>query len=111
MTDYNDGKWHGWNGGECPVHPETQVDAILMDGSRPRGCGNSVAYDLDWDHGPCEEDIIAFRVVKEYREPLEVYLSEWIQYDILSGKPCAKSTWSECSPDTPGAVLFREVIE
>ncbi len=21
MTDYNDGKWHGWNGGECRVTP------------------------------------------------------------------------------------------
>ncbi len=26
MTDYNDGKWHGWNGGECPVDPESIID-------------------------------------------------------------------------------------
>lgn len=26
MTDYNDGKWHGWNGGECPVDPASMVD-------------------------------------------------------------------------------------
>lgn len=25
MTDYNDGKWHGWNGGECPVDPQAEV--------------------------------------------------------------------------------------
>ena len=28
MTSYNDGKWHGWNGGECPVHPETEVEFV-----------------------------------------------------------------------------------
>lgn len=26
MTDYNDGKWHGWNGGECPVDPASVID-------------------------------------------------------------------------------------
>ena len=101
MTDYNDGRWHGWNGGECPVHPETVVDAILMDGSRPWGCGNSVAYDLDWDHGPGEKDIIAFRVVKEYREPREV----WLQEGYMTG------SWIVSDKYRPGAVLFREVIE
>jgi hypothetical protein len=28
MTDYNDGKWHGWNGGECPVHPKSKCEFI-----------------------------------------------------------------------------------
>ena len=28
MTNYNDGRWHGWNGGECPVHPETVVVVV-----------------------------------------------------------------------------------
>lgn len=26
MTDYNDGKWHGWNGGECPVDRDSVID-------------------------------------------------------------------------------------
>ena len=26
--NYNDGRWHGWNGGECPVHPETVVVVV-----------------------------------------------------------------------------------
>ena len=31
MTNtYNDGKWHGWNGGECPVHPKTVVDYLWL---------------------------------------------------------------------------------
>ena len=28
MTGYNDGKWHGWNGGECPVHPKSRVQGL-----------------------------------------------------------------------------------
>ncbi len=26
MTDWNNGQIHGWNGGDCPVHPETVVE-------------------------------------------------------------------------------------
>lgn len=25
MTDYRDGYWHRWNGGECPVNPKDKV--------------------------------------------------------------------------------------
>ena len=25
-TDYNDGKIHVWSGGECPVHPKSEVE-------------------------------------------------------------------------------------
>ena len=32
MTDYNDGKWHGWNGGECPVHPESELKVWFQSG-------------------------------------------------------------------------------
>ena len=34
MTNYNDGKWHGWNGGECPVHPKSMVDAVWHDANQ-----------------------------------------------------------------------------
>lgn len=37
-VDYNDGKIHGWNGGECPVHPETVVMAWHR----------SLPFSLDW---------------------------------------------------------------
>jgi hypothetical protein len=26
---YIEGKWYGWNGGECPVHPEAVVDVAV----------------------------------------------------------------------------------
>lgn len=34
MTNYNDGKWHGWNGGKCPVHPESIVQVQFADETR-----------------------------------------------------------------------------
>lgn len=96
MTDYNDGKWHGWNGGECPVHPESVVEVMLQSGFNDSGVGST-----DWDWGICKTPIIAFRVVKEYREPREV----WFQEGYMTG------SWIVSDKYRPGAVLFREVIE
>jgi len=73
LPDYNDGKWHGWNGGECPVHPKTEVDAVFGDGGfQPFIIGEC----LDWS-GPEKlprSHVVAFRVVKEYREPREFWI-------------------------------------
>ena len=57
MTDYNDGKWHGWNGGECPVHPGSVVSVVFENGTQDE-CG---ATAINWNmsrYRPC-----AFRVV------------------------------------------------
>lgn len=63
--DYNDGTIHGWNGGDCPVHPETVVEYWLRgEGSRECNAGN-----LMWYHDETAADIIAFCVIKEYVEP------------------------------------------
>lgn len=64
MTDYNDGEWHGWNGGECPVHPNSKVDVTFEeDGTHKGRC----AYGWKWND--LETPIIAFRVTKPYIEP------------------------------------------
>lgn len=65
MTNYNDGQIHGWNGGDCPVHPETMVK-FWVDGKVDGECR---AGKLRWEHKEHAGDIIAFRVVKEYVEP------------------------------------------
>jgi hypothetical protein len=69
MNDYNDGKWHGWNGGECPVHPDSVV-RVRMDGSSFPDCGNKVtkAGTLCWADDLDDDTIIAFRVVTPYVE-------------------------------------------
>ena len=58
--EYNNGKWHGWNGGECPVHPKTVVLGIEDTGAQWTGPANH----KEWQsfHG-------AFRVVTPYVEP------------------------------------------
>ena len=67
MTNYNDGLWHGWNGGECPVDPQSEVEWMSLGG------GNTVAAGaLDWSLS-AGQPLVAFRVVKEYREPRELW--------------------------------------
>lgn len=99
MTDYNDGKWHGWNGGgECPVHPKSQVEAVWHDhrrnsagmtGPRPAKVDNEPT--LAWVH------VVKFRVVKEYRVPQE-----------LTFDPSTYFMWFD---STDGLVHVREVAE
>jgi hypothetical protein len=63
MTNYNDGKWHGWNDGECPVHPKTWVEVCGVEWS-----GEEVADVFDWEEG-AGDPIVAFRVIEGYKEP------------------------------------------
>ena len=102
MTDYNDGKWHGWNGGECPVHSESRVETVwrYSDGSIRSGQNISFAKNVFFtgnEHGK----LIAFRIVKERKEPHEVFLSQ----NPHSGG------WFEALPEHKDAVKFREVTE
>lgn len=68
MTDYNDGKWHGWNGGECPVHPDAVVEVVTESG---RSNGEWVAKrviwrsDVFWAGGPIPHPV-AFRVIRQH---------------------------------------------
>jgi len=72
MTDYNDGKWHGWNGGECPVHPESVVEIKAAAGWQAEGKAQSAF----WDHNISDGNIVDFRVVKEHNGPREVWYDE-----------------------------------
>ena len=75
MTDYNDGNWHVWSGGDCcPVHPKSDVEAVWHDprmgnagttGPRPAKVENEPT--LAWAH------VVKFRVVKVHREPRECW--------------------------------------
>lgn len=76
MTNYNDGKWHGWNGGECPVHPETVVEVMNVNTGL---CGPYPANKTYWG---CEVTT-AFRVIKEYREPREFWIVGGNAYDSI----------------------------
>lgn len=68
MTNYNDGNWHIWNGGECPVHPETVVEVALTDYTPCTGAADQWFWDRD------KSRIIAFRVIKEHKPAREFWL-------------------------------------
>lgn len=72
MSDYNDGKIHGWNGGECPVHPKSVVAVWVRCGVSDTGN----AADFSWDHKKQLPDIIAFQVTKPYAEPKFIWVNE-----------------------------------
>ena len=107
MTNYNDGKWHGWNGGECPVHPESEVEGVYLDEDgkpdfRSPVRDDAAIFDWAWEYA---FRLIAFRVVKEHKEPREfwaVQMSWWKNVEL--GKQ-----WVECDQSQNGATLFREV--
>jgi len=82
MADYNDGSWHGWNGGECPVHHKSEVEAAFVSATR-KGLihENRRAGLFVWD-GPATR-VVAFRVTKPYREPREIWVNEWPDGDML----------------------------
>lgn len=110
MTDYNDGNWHGWNGGKCPVHPMSEVEAIyLCDGSPPKGSPVAdLAREFDWEgFGACE--LVVFRVVKVHREPREW----WVRIDQYGSAAFSSPNLGALPPGTDMAsvIKVREVIE
>ena len=84
MTNYNDGNWHPIPSGQPDnVHDKTEVEMVwrLRGGgrikaeTRPASC-------FAWPDGDDTENI-AFRVVKEYREPREFWINEYSNDNVL----------------------------
>lgn len=72
-ADYNDGTIHGWNGGDCPVHPEAVVKVwfeVSLNTLQRAG-------DLDWKVRDEDWSIIAFQVVKQHVEPKVIWVNEY----------------------------------
>lgn len=103
-VDYNDGNWHMWDNGACPIHPNSVIE-YLWDGSSGvhhekkvtaevarsafRGTGENSKYFM-----------IAFRVITPYVEPREY----WV-FMNGHGDLCVSSTWRN------DATHVREVTE
>lgn len=79
MTDYNDGKWHGWNGGECPVDPRAEIEIRWADPKESTNNHSGPAGKWDarcWSDPPLFGQIIAFRVTKPGpRKPREFHIN------------------------------------
>ena len=108
MDEYKQDVWHGWNGGECPVHPKTEVQAICRTRAgdwKPFIAGPRIAGQLNWGpYGETAYPIIAFRVVKEYREPREWWIIPGTVHAPFS------AIYYDTKPQV-GAVRVREVLD
>jgi len=107
MTDYNDGKWHAWNGGDCPVHDLTIVEWTRFTGlgtTQISYQGRGPAKSAYWrDTNAFGPHVHAFRVVKAHYEPREFWLSKHNHHYILAHKPE--------SNDPKDFIHVREVLE
>lgn len=106
MTNYNDGKWHGWNGGECPVHPDTVVD-VVFDSASKKPFYRHAANNIYWENSIGPSDIIAFRVIKEHRGPREFWISNNDGYAHES----LENALSDHLTEEHGYIHVREVLE
>ena len=90
MTDYNNGKIHGWNGGDCPVHPESKVITWHRNSLYQR----TYAGEYWWDHRDTDGDIIAFQVIKAYVEPKVIWVNETkgVVYEAYTSEEAARRT-------------------
>lgn len=107
MTDYEEGRYYGWNGGECPVHPKTKVAAWFADGDMVE----ALAEDFYWSGSETCNIPIVFHVVKKYVEPV-VPKEVWLIRDDRSGRilnsPVSK-TEREALSFIPGYEQFSAV--
>ena len=55
------GPWIKWDGGDCPVSPDTRVQAKFRYG----GVVDGIAADLYWSHVGDNSDIVEYRTVTE----------------------------------------------
>lgn len=105
---YEENVWYGWNGGECPVHPETVVDYVWVDHIFGTPCIiRSLASEAKWRCGI--SDIIAFRVIKEHKEPREFWIYISGEYkEVFYDKDFALMQQDEFGGEI---IHVREVIE
>jgi len=95
MTNYNDGKWHSWAGGDRPIHCNSIIEAIYVTDLGVKMDLRSPAGDLLWDSA------FLFRVVEEHKELREFWV---LQCDHTKEV-------LQVAEGTPMSFLVREVLE
>lgn len=123
MTDYNDGKWHGWNGGECPVDPYAKIEAVFLDETAeqrpldwfgPRAILAGKIGRQCWVYTPGYRRIIAFRVTKPAPpKPREWWLTNVVAHESETAARMFRDKLEEMNPGVNFAPIIhvREVIE
>jgi hypothetical protein len=86
MNDYNNGEIWGWNGGECPVHPESEVMVWYRGNTSSAGFrAKSHSWSHPWRHSNSDGDIVCFQVTKVHVEPKVIYVNEYKADDAWHG--------------------------
>ena len=105
MTDYNDGKWHGWNGGECPVDPKSEVEWIWHDPAQnTAGKSEGLASRAAW-----RSHVLKFRVTKPAPpKPREWWLTD--TGDDVWDSESSAADWVSKYPEDGPVIHVREVL-
>ena len=107
--DYNDGNWHGWNGGECPVDGNADVRIKFADSVTPALADKAGL--LRWTHIGSTGDIIEFQVVKP---PREWFVNEY-EDGFIGLLRSSENEAFNCVSDAHGQLVrtirVREVLE
>ncbi len=111
MTDYRDGKIHGWNGGECPVHPNDGVRVWPRVGTPMVGLPTSFAWFHTTHDTTRRRDIIAFQVTKKHEEPLTFWVNIWPDGGAEAHTSKAEAEENSSVECARIAVKFQEVKE
>jgi hypothetical protein len=83
MTEYVTGQIYGWNGGECPVHPETKIKIWTRNGLVDP---DAITYAecCVWKHMETGYDIVCFKVITPYAEPKVIWVNEYADGAIMA---------------------------
>ena len=106
MTDYNDGNWHGWSGGECPVDPESLVDQVWHDPDR----GTAGLHVQKRAGSRAWGQTLRFRVVKPYREPREFWVNVYPD-NFLEAHVTEEEAERNKTSDRLVCIRVREVLD
>lgn len=109
--DYNDGKWHGWNGGECPVDPDSEIEVRWANPQESRVNHSGLACRWDsrcWHNISPFGRIIAFRVTKPAPPQPRDF---WLRFDMNGTLPVVYATPTEPTTAEGFVIHVREVTE
>jgi len=109
MTEYVTGQIYGWNGGECPVHPETVVEYWTRSG-RTSALRSKATY-LEWEHGNSSGDIVCFQLITPYVEPKVIWVNEYADGNLYAHSSENMAKMYSHTNHTRIAVKYVEVKE
>lgn len=104
-STYKPGIWYGWNGGECPVHPEDELEIVDAHGVSAHGRAGG----FNWN-----ELRGAFMIIPPYvepRKPREIWVNEYPEsLDDMTFTTKAEA-WAHADDGCIRTIKFIEAVE